>query len=156
MLRIHQILSEQNKQFSNQNSKTIIDSVLITTEGKSFRIRCRWLNLGNANPCVLITLEDCQQSLKNIFSKEIIKYGFTSREAELWSLKRTNHSSKEIAAKLFISEKIVKKHLKNINIKRRQYHLINKLHFSIKIKNQELSQSENKVKVILDKYLIAN
>lgn len=99
---------------------TILESEVKANDSASWRLRGRWLSFGNSKPYILITMEDCDESLKNQTLLEIKKYGFTSREAEVWSLKRTHHSYKQIAAKLFISENTVKKHIKNINLKRRE------------------------------------
>lgn len=115
--RICQLLTESKNLLPDQN--IVIESEVKTNDSIPWRLRGRWFNLGNNESYILITMEDCYESLKNQTWLEIQRYGFTSREAEVWSLKRTNHSYKQIAAKLFISENTVKKHIKNINTKRR-------------------------------------
>ena len=115
---ICQLLIESKSLLPQQT--TILESEVKVNDSAPWRLRGRWLSLGNSDPYILITMEDCYESLKNQTLLEIKKYGFTSREAEVWSLKRTNHAYKQIAAKLFISENTVKKHIKNINLKRRE------------------------------------
>jgi WD40 repeat protein len=46
------------------------------------------------------------------------KYNLTSREKEIWSLRRANYSLKEIAEALNISLRTIKKHMENIYAKR--------------------------------------
>jgi DNA-binding CsgD family transcriptional regulator len=45
------------------------------------------------------------------------QYNLTPRETEVWYLKQTNYSYKQIAATLYISVNTVKKHMKNIYFK---------------------------------------
>ena len=119
ILRVRQSLMECRQIFPHR--QMIIESEVITTNSTTLRLRGRWLNLGDGTRSyLLITMEDCQQSLDNLVSADRRKYGLTAREAEIWSLRRTNHSYKEIAAKLYISENTVKKHMKSINAKRKQ------------------------------------
>ena len=115
--RICQLLVDSKSLLTNQT--LVLESEVKTYDSNHWRLRGRWFNLGNDESYILITMEDCYESLQNQTWLEIQKYGFTSREAEVWSLKRANHSYKQIAAKLFISENTVKKHIKNINTKRR-------------------------------------
>ena len=82
------------------------------------RVRVKWLKLRfNSQPCLLVMLEDRQQSVENIAITEVDKYGLTAREADVWFLYRANYTYKEIAAKLHISLNTVKKHMKNIHAK---------------------------------------
>lgn len=111
--RICQALMEGDEFFVQQ--QMVIESEVMTCQSTPLRLRARWLDSLEA---ILITIEDRYQSLENLALAEIHQYGFTSREAEVWSLKRTNHSNKDIATKLYISENTVKKHVKNINLKR--------------------------------------
>ena len=53
------------------------------------------------------------------------KCNLTSREQEIWSLRRSNYSYKEIAAELHITLNTVKKHLKNIYSKRETLQFLN-------------------------------
>jgi DNA-binding CsgD family transcriptional regulator len=102
-------------------SITIEDEIIV---GKSdvIRIRARWIELDNSDrPHVLVMLEDRHQSLKNIAIAEARKYGLTSREAEVWLLRRANRTYKAIAAELHIAIDTVKKHLKSIHAKREAF-----------------------------------
>ncbi|MBH8553967.1 LuxR family transcriptional regulator [Nostocaceae cyanobacterium CENA357] len=87
-----------------------------------FRIRVRFLDLETFDiPCLLVTIENRYESMKNIAIAEIKKYELTPREAEIWCLYRSNYSYKEIATKLHITLNTVKKHMKNIHAKRQEF-----------------------------------
>lgn len=96
----------------------------IATERGAIHMRVQWFNWDNSicqtHECFLITLEDRQQSLTVSANQEAQRYGLTSRETEVWCLRRMEHSYKEIADTLHISENTVKKHLKNIYAKKEQ------------------------------------
>ena len=87
-------------------------------------MRAQWFDWDNstyqASNCFLITLEDRQQSLEIIANQEAQRYGLTTRETDVWCLKRLGKSYKDIAKSLYISENTVKKHLKNIYSKKEQ------------------------------------
>ncbi|GAB4198965.1 MAG: hypothetical protein Fur006_49240 [Coleofasciculaceae cyanobacterium] len=105
--------------FSPQQSASI-ESEMTANRSMPLRIRVQWLKLNAINrPCLLVILEDRSQSLHNLAISEVDKYGLTSREAEVWLLSRANYSRQRIAAELCISLNTVKKHLKNINAKRK-------------------------------------
>lgn len=105
--------------------RIIIESEVATDDSVTYRIRARWLELGESDAggglCqrrfLLVTLEDLHQSTENIAIADVQKYGLTPREAEVWLLRRANHSYKEIAAKLYITLNTVKRHMKNIYAK---------------------------------------
>jgi DNA-binding CsgD family transcriptional regulator len=97
----------------------IIESEVAPYQSTPMRIRVRWLNLNAIpHPYLLVILEDRCQSIQNLALTEVEKYGLTPREAEVWLLHRANCTYKEIADKLYISLNTVKKHLKNIQVKR--------------------------------------
>ena len=82
------------------------------------RIRARWLQLSTSDRnFLLVTLEDRNQTSQGMALADAKRYGLTDREAEVWILRRSNFSYKEIAAKLYITINTVKKHLKNIYAK---------------------------------------
>ena len=59
--------------------------------GAKLRVRVKWLKLSlNSHPCLLVMLEDRQQSVENIAITEVDKYGLTAREADVWFLYRAN------------------------------------------------------------------
>ncbi len=100
------------------DQKVIIEAEVNTDDSAVYRIRARWLVIEeSAHPYLLVTVEDRHQSNHNIAIAEANKYGLTSREAEVWLLRRANHSYKEIADKLYITLNTVKKHMKNIYAK---------------------------------------
>lgn len=105
--------------FPDQN--LIIEDEIDMDDAGAFRIRARWFAFEEtAQPYILVTMEDRLQSTKNAAFAEIKKFGLTSREAEVWLLRRANYSYKEIAAKLYITHNTVKKHLKNIYAKQQE------------------------------------
>jgi DNA-binding CsgD family transcriptional regulator len=85
----------------------------------NYRIRVQWMETeAFAEPCLLVRLEDQQQSLVSLAIAEAKKFHMTPREADVWQLRRANLSRKEIAVRLYISIDTVKKHLSNIQLKR--------------------------------------
>lgn len=97
----------------------ILETELASDRPTPLRIRVRSLKLSaTAHPYLLVILEDRHQSTQNLAIAEADKYGLTPREADVWLLRRTNYSLKEIAAHLYISLNTVKKHMKNIQAKR--------------------------------------
>jgi DNA-binding CsgD family transcriptional regulator len=91
----------------------------IESEHTKLRIRARWMDVsGIPYPCLMVTLEDQNQSRKNLALAEAHRYRLTSREAEVWLLRRSNLTYKAIAAELHIALDTVKKHLKSIYAKR--------------------------------------
>lgn len=103
---------------------TIVLEDEISIDHSIIRMRVQWFDWDNSayqsSNCFLITLEDLQQSLTAMANQEAQRYGLTTRETDVWCLKRQGSSYKEIASALFISENTVKKHLKNIYAKREQ------------------------------------
>lgn len=103
---------------------TIVLEDEIATQNGSIYARVQWFDWDNhtyqSDSCFLITLENRQRSLTVIANQEAQRYGLTTRETDVWRLKRMGSSYKEIAARLYISENTVKKHLKNIYSKKEQ------------------------------------
>lgn len=98
----------------------VIDSE-VAWDGEAFRLRVRWMDLTiQHQPCLLVTIEDLQQTAVNQVNVDRWKYNLTPREVEVWRLKRQGYSYKAIATTLYVSENTVKKHLKNIHVKRRE------------------------------------
>jgi DNA-binding CsgD family transcriptional regulator len=90
------------------------------------RIRVRWLNQpGDSEtpfqgfPCMIVTLEDRQQTIHNLAIADTQKYDLTPREAEIWQMRLEGQSYQAIASQLYITQNTVKKHVKNILAKRR-------------------------------------
>ena len=111
-----QSLIESHELFPKE--RIIIESEVTTDNSLTYRIRARWLELDESDRrFLLVTLEDRHQSTANLAIADVHKYGLTPREAEVWLLRRANHSYKEIAAKLFITLNTVKRHMKNIYAK---------------------------------------
>ncbi|MBD6616742.1 helix-turn-helix transcriptional regulator [Komarekiella sp. 'clone 1'] len=113
-------LLNSRSQFSNQ--LTIVSDEIVLDKSNIFRIRVRLLDLDWFDePCLLVTIENRYESLKNLAHTEVKKFEMTPREAEIWLLYRSNYSYKEIAAKLYITLNTVKKHMKNIHTKRQAF-----------------------------------
>lgn len=97
----------------------VIEDEIKTNEDTAIRLRARWFELNNTErPCLLVALEDQQQSAQYKAMAEAQKYGLTDRETQVWVLKRAGYTYKAIAAKLHIAEDTVKKHIKSIHSKR--------------------------------------
>jgi DNA-binding CsgD family transcriptional regulator len=103
-------------------AKMVVDQEIRVNKSISFRMRVQWLVLEeSAQPYLLVTLEDQNQSRKMQAIADAKKYGLTRREAEVWSLHQSRFSYKEIATKLYITPNTVKKHMKNIYAKQQNY-----------------------------------
>ncbi len=100
----------------------MLSDEIVLDKSTIFRIRVRFLDLETFDiPCLLVTIENRYESMKNIAIAEIKKYELTPREAEIWCLYRSNYTYKEIAVKLHITLNTVKKHMKNIHAKRQEF-----------------------------------
>lgn len=101
----------------------IIESEIASNQATTLRIRVRWFKLNAfSHPCLLVILEDRCQSIQKLALAEVDRYGLTPREAEVWLRRRANYTYKEIATELYISINTVKKHMKNIQVKRETVH----------------------------------
>jgi DNA-binding CsgD family transcriptional regulator len=116
---ICQYLIHSRRLFPHQH--WLAESEIFTDDAMAVHIRARWLQVeAIANPCLLLTIEDRYQALKNIAVESAQKYGLTPREKEVWLLHRANYTYKEIAAELFITPNTVKKHMRSIHIKQKE------------------------------------
>lgn len=116
--RVATAMMDSQNNFPDQD--IVLDSE-VEWDGEAFRLRVRWMDLTiEHQPCLLVTIEDLQQTAINQVNVDRWKYKLTPREAEVWRLRRQGYSYKAIASTLFVSENTVKKHLKNIQVKRRE------------------------------------
>ena len=119
-----QSLLDSCKHFPEQ--LVILSDEIVFDKTNIFRIRVRLLDLNWFEvPCLLVTIENRYESLKNLVLTEVKKFELTPRESEIWFLYRGNYSYKEIAAKLYITLNTVKKHMKNIHSKRQDFMTLN-------------------------------
>ncbi|NEQ15609.1 MAG: helix-turn-helix transcriptional regulator [Moorea sp. SIO3E2] len=101
--------------------KLIIEAEIQVNKSVEFRVRVRWLTLElSRDPYLLVTLENKHQSTKNSAITDVINYGLSQRQEEVWLLKKANLTYEEIAQQLYISINTVKKHLKKIYAKQKQ------------------------------------
>ncbi|MEH2455543.1 helix-turn-helix transcriptional regulator [Nostoc sp.] len=108
-----------NSRYLFSDKLLILSDEIVLDKSNIFRIRMRLLDLdGFEVPCLLVTIENQYESVKNVALTEVKKFDLTPREAEIWFLYRSNYSYKEIANKLYITINTVKKHMKNIHTKR--------------------------------------
>lgn len=116
--QVCQSLIESKKLFPGE--KIVLESEITRNNAVHFRLRVRWFRIEQmSQECLLVTIEDKYQSLREIVSSDVHQYDLTPREAEVWLLYRANYSYKEIAEKLYITINTVKKHMKNIHAKRK-------------------------------------
>lgn len=114
--RVYQSLIERKAQCPGDES-IVLESEVVTPK-TTFRIRAQWLALEIASrPCLLLRLQDQNQSVQSLALAEAQKWGLTPRETEVWLQRRSGCSRKAIAANLYIALDTVKKHLKNIHLK---------------------------------------
>lgn len=98
-----------------------IQSRIFTEYSTILDIQARWFNIEMIeNPCLLITLEDRNQAIKNVAVEEAQFYQLTRREKEVWLLHRGHYTYKEIASELSITPNTVKKHMKSIHAKQKK------------------------------------
>ncbi|NEQ97328.1 MAG: hypothetical protein F6K30_11480 [Cyanothece sp. SIO2G6] len=115
--RVCETVIDSRATFPQQD--VILDSEVTFTE-RSFRIRVRWMNDNvEAQSCLIVSIEDLLQTALNQINGDRWKYRLTPRETEVWGLKRRGYSYRAIAKTLYVTENTVKKHLKNIQAKRR-------------------------------------
>ncbi|NJL39184.1 MAG: helix-turn-helix transcriptional regulator [Leptolyngbyaceae cyanobacterium RM2_2_4] len=115
---ICQTLIDSRHLFPNQywliESKVFVDSSVV------FNVRARWLKLETLEqPCLLLSICDQYQYIKDVALEESQKFGLTSREKEIWLLHRANYTYKQVALELCITPNTVKKHMKNIYVKQK-------------------------------------
>ncbi|MBM0743886.1 helix-turn-helix transcriptional regulator [Phormidium sp. CLA17] len=88
----------------------------------NLRIRVQWLQLDTIDrPYLLVRLQDQHQATQRLAIAEAQTWKLSPRETEVWLHRRASNSRKQIAIALYITEDTVKKHLKNIQIKRQFY-----------------------------------
>ncbi len=115
---ICQSLIQSRTLFPNQ--RWLIESRIFTDDSTVLNIQARWLNLeAIESPCILLTVEDRYQTIKNIAVDEAQDYKLTRREKEVWLLHRGQYTYKEIASELCITPNTVKKHMKSIHAKQK-------------------------------------
>ncbi|MEM9266426.1 MAG: LuxR C-terminal-related transcriptional regulator [Cyanobacteria bacterium P01_F01_bin.13] len=112
-----QVLIKSRRDFP-KHLTTAESELLIKQTYDQFRIRARWLNIGqHSTPKILVILENHKHSQQNLARTEVIRYGLSPREADVWVLHRIGYTYQEIAAELYIALNTVKKHIKNIYAK---------------------------------------
>ncbi|MEO0406288.1 MAG: helix-turn-helix transcriptional regulator [Cyanobacteria bacterium P01_A01_bin.135] len=84
------------------------------------RVRARWLQ-PDAPDRILVMLEDQYQAAQQRALVEGARFGFTTREAEVFLYRCINYTYDDIARKLHITINTVKKHIKSINMKRESH-----------------------------------
>jgi DNA-binding NarL/FixJ family response regulator len=98
---------------------TIVIEQEIEQETLKLRIRVQWLKLEQSeSPYLLVRLQDENQAFRGLAIAEAQNWSLTERETQVWMLRRLGWERKEIGTELYISLDTVKKHLKNIQMKR--------------------------------------
>ncbi|MBE9079521.1 helix-turn-helix transcriptional regulator [Romeria aff. gracilis LEGE 07310] len=111
----------QTRLSADPDGSLILEEKLSDVSERDIRVRVQWLDPATyATPCFIITLEDCQRSAACTARSEAQRYGFTPRETEVWQLRQSHLTYRQIAARLHISIDTVKKHVTNVNAKRSQ------------------------------------
>lgn len=86
---------------------------------QKIRLRVQTFSLDNPDQFyLLVIIEDRHQSLQNLVKLDTYKYGLTRSEEKVWLLRTAKYTYKQIAATLCITLNTVKKHMKNIHVKR--------------------------------------
>ncbi|NJP11997.1 MAG: helix-turn-helix transcriptional regulator [Leptolyngbyaceae cyanobacterium RU_5_1] len=117
--QVCEALIESRELYPNQ--LLVIESE-IEHEEINLRIRAQWLTFETVKrPCLLVRLQDQNQAIQGLAIAEAQTWGLTDREAQVWMLRRSGWSRKQIAGELFIALDTVKKHLRNIQMKRQTH-----------------------------------
>lgn len=118
--RVCQMVLKSCSLHSGEN--TITESEVLLDGAALLRIRVQSIPLeATETPCLLVMLEDHEESLRNRAIAEAKQYKLTPRQSEVWLLRRVGCSYKEIATELYISPNTVRKHLKDIYLRQRAY-----------------------------------
>lgn len=113
-----QMLIESRHLFPDQY--WLIESKVFVSDSVALNVRVKWLKLLNLErPCLLLSIRDQYQYIRDTALEESQKYGLTSREKEIWLLHRANYTYKQVASELCITPNTVKKHMKNIYLKQK-------------------------------------
>jgi DNA-binding CsgD family transcriptional regulator len=103
------------------NQPIVLESE-VESDAVKLRIRVQWLQLDKIDrPCLLVRLQDQNQANQGLAIAEAQTWKLSPRETEVWLHRRASNSRKQIAIVLYIAEDTVKKHLRNIQIKRQFY-----------------------------------
>lgn len=96
----------------------VLDSDITIAE-QCFRIRVHWMNHSvDDQPCLMVSIEDLWQTPVHAVNRDRWTYHHTTKEMAVWRLKSQGYSLRAIAQTLCVSEHTVKKHLKQIQVKR--------------------------------------
>ncbi len=115
ILKLHEFMLEDPEQ------SLILESEL-TIAHQTYRVRVQRIDLAvSGENCLLTRIENQAQSSRCLAHLEAQQYGLTSREEEVWTMRRQQLSRQEIAKSLHVSIDTVKKHLGNIQMKRQSY-----------------------------------
>jgi DNA-binding CsgD family transcriptional regulator len=115
ILKLHEFMLEDPEQ------SLILESEL-TIAHQTYRVRVQRIDLAiSGENCLLTRIENQAQSSRCLAHLEAQQYGLTSREEEVWTMRRQKLSRQEIAQSLHVSIDTVKKHLGNIQMKRQSY-----------------------------------
>ncbi len=99
----------------------LMQSEILIDNSTTLYIQARWLQLSTLRePCLLLTLADRYQEIRNIAVEEAQAYGLTPRETQVWLLSRANYTYKQIAVELKITPNTVKKHMRSIHKKQKE------------------------------------
>lgn len=102
--------------------RLVLCQELTTAEGQCLRARVQWFDWPDCGQAYfLVLLEDQTHVAQTSALLEAIQYDLTAREREVWVLRRANRSYEEIALELYITVNTVKRHLKSIYAKRKQF-----------------------------------
>jgi len=115
---ICQFLIGSRSLFPDQNWQ--INCEIFIDDSTAMQVMARCLKLASIEQnCLLITLKDKYQTIKNIAVLEAKDYNLTNREKEVWLLHRANYTYKQIALELCITPNTVKKHMRSIHSKQK-------------------------------------
>ncbi len=102
------------------SNKIGVDADITMPELGTIRVRVQNISIAD-EPCLLIVLEDRQQTIRNKARSDAALYGLTEREAEVWQMRLRGLAYKEISTALWISVDTVKKHVKSVLAKQRSH-----------------------------------
>ena len=100
----------------------VLTQEFTSRSGAQIRARIQWLDFpATPTAYLLVSLENKTRSAQSSALLEAMQYNLTPRERAVWVLRRANRTYDEIAKELYITVNTVKRHLKSIYAKRKEF-----------------------------------
>ena len=113
-------LIQSKKSFPHQ--RWLIQADILIAHKTALHVRAKWLAMEIFDcPCMILMIEDRHQAVQDMAIAKADHYGLTPREKEVWLLQQNGCTYKQIARELEITPNTVKKHMRSIHSKQKNY-----------------------------------